>query len=304
MLLIQSIPRFLRTLPFVLLLSLNTSSSLAASAPSSIAVFDWTTAEALIALRPPGSVLMGNIAVFHTWTGNEYAHADITDIGTPSFPNLELLSSINPHRMLLAPRHTRMKTVLDNISTSSLIKFYPYTRNTGEDIWSRFDAFVLELGQLSGRRAAAEKLIMDTQSNLESLKHELTPQPPLLVVQLITEQYVRVYGDNSIFQGVLDRLGLRNAWTGETDQWGRSLVSIRELFKVHLEDARLVVMESAFPAGIENNIETSGMWRYLPSVQRGDNVVLPSTFWIAGVHPSALRFAEALVEALETPAAP
>ncbi|GEN29119.1 ABC transporter substrate-binding protein [Halovibrio variabilis] len=296
--------RFLRTLPFMLILSLNTSSALAASAPPSIAVFDWTTAEALIALNPPGSVLMGNITVFHTWTGNEYAHADVTDIGTPSFPNLELLSSINPSRMLLAPRHTRMKAVLDNIVTSNVIQSYPYTNNSSDDLWSRFDAFVLEMGELSGRRAAAEKLIINTQSKLESLKNKLEPQPPLLVVQLITEQYVRVYGDNSIFQGVLLRLGLRNAWTGETDRWGRSLVSIRELFNIHLEDARLVVMESAFPAGIENNIETSGMWRYLPSVQRGDYVVLPSTFWIAGVHPSALRFAEALVEALETPAEP
>ena len=63
-------------------------------------------------------------------------------------------------------------------------------------------------------------------------------------------------------------------------------------------------MESAFPVGIENNIEESGMWRYLPSVQRGDYAVLPSSFWIAGVHPSALRFAEALVAALKDQSPP
>lgn len=100
-----------------------------------------------------------------------------------------------------------------------------------------------------------------------------------------------------MFQGVLKQLGLRNAWTEKTNQWGYSLVSIRELFNV--AEARLVVLESAFPVGIENHIDTSGMWRYLPSVRRGDFIVLPSSFWIAGVHPSALRFAESLVEALE-----
>lgn len=296
--------RFLRALPLLLWLFLNTSSPLAASEPSPIAVFGWTTAEALIALDPPGSILMGNIAAFHKWTGNEYAHADITDIGTPAFPNLELLSSLHPHRMLLAPRQTRMKTVLDNILNSDVFHFYPYTNNSSDDLWSRFDAFILEVGELSGRRATAEQLIINTQSHLKSLKNELAPQPPVLVVQLMTEQYVRVYGENSLFQGVLDRLGLQNAWTRDTDIWGRSLVSVRELFNDNLAHARLVIMESALPVGIEHNIETSGMWRYLPSVQRGDFVVLPSTFWIGGVHPSALRFAESLVEALEEPVTP
>lgn len=296
----QPLPKFWSALFLFLGLSLIARPVVATNASSSIAVFDWTIAEALLSLDP-SSVLMGDIAAFHKWTGNEYADSDITDIGTPLFPNMELLSSKVPNHIILAPRQTRLIKVLTDIALSDVIQSYPYTNNNNNDLWSRFDAFVLELGELSGRRATAEQLIIDTQSHLKSLKNGLGPQPPLLVVQLMTEQYVRVYGDNSVFQGVLDRLGLQNAWTRDTDTWGRSLVSIRELFNVHLEDARLVIMESAFPIGIENNIENSGMWRYLPSVQRGDFVVLPSTFWIGGVHPSAIRFADALVEALEEP---
>ncbi|MEL7964974.1 ABC transporter substrate-binding protein [Vreelandella neptunia] len=299
----QSLPRFWRTFFLFLGLSFTASPVMDAKASSSIAVFEWTIAEALLSLDAP-SVLMGNVAAFDNWTGNDYADADITDIGTQLFPNMELLSSIAPEHIFLVPRQTRLKTVLAEISTSDIVQSYPYTNNSNNDLWSKFDAFILEVGDLSGRRVAAEQLIKNTQSHLASLKDDLEPQPPLLVVQFITEQYVRVYGDRSVFQGALDRLGLQNAWKRDTDTWGRSLVSIRELFDVHLEDARLVVMESAFPIGIENNIENSGMWRYLPSVQRGDFVVLPSTFWIGGVHPSALRFADALVEALEEPTTP
>ena len=280
-----------------------TSPVMDAKASSSIAVFEWTIAEALLSLESP-SILMGNVAAFHSWTGDDYIDANIIDIGTQLFPNMELLGDIFPQHIFLVPRQTRLSNSLANIASSDVIKSYPYTNSNSGDLWSRFDAFVLDLGELSGRSSAAEQLIINTQSHLESLKDELYPQPPLLVVQLITEQYVRIYGDNSMFQGALQRLGLRNAWTGETDQWGRSLVSVRELFNDHLENARLIVMESAFPIGIESNIENSGMWRYLPSVQRGDYVVLPSTFWIAGVHPSALRFAEALVEALKESTAP
>ncbi|MDQ7727775.1 ABC transporter substrate-binding protein [Halomonas sp. SpR8] len=299
----QPPPKFWRTLIFLLGLYFITSPTQASESPSSIAVFDWTIAEALLSLDPP-PVLMGNVQDFHTWTGNDYVDADIINIGTRSFPNMELLSSIDPQYILLAPRQTRMAATLANIAPSHIIHSFPFVNNSGDELWENFDAFILEIGELSGRRASAEQLITNTKSNLASLKDELDPPPPLLVVQLMTEQYVRVYGENSMFQGVLDRLGLQNAWTRDTDIWGRSLVSVRELFNDNLEDARLVIIESPLPVGIEHNIEMSDMWRYLPSVQRGDYVVLPSTFWIGGVHPSALRFAEALVEALETSAEP
>lgn len=291
----QSLPKFCCTLVFLLGFYFITSPAQASNAPSSIAVFDWTIAEALLSLDP-APVLMGNVAAFHTWTGNDYVDADITNIGTRSFPNMELLSSIDPQYILLAPRQTRMAATLANIAPSYITHSFPFVNNSSDELWATFDAFILEVGELSGRRASAEQLITNTKLNLASLKDELDPHPPLLVIQLITEQYVRVYGDNSMFNEVLHHLGLNNAWTGKTNQWGYSMVSIRELFKA--KEARLVIMESAFPIGIENNIENSGMWRYLPSVQRGDFIVLPSSFWIGGVHPSARRFANALVKAL------
>lgn len=294
----QHMPSYWRALSFLFVFSLHTSSALAAKAPSPIAAFDWAIGEALLSLGS-GPVLMGNIAAFHTWTGNEYIDSNIIDIGTPIFPNMELLSRIDPQHILLAPRQTRMEAILEKIAPSSVIHSFPFAKSSTDELWIRFDAFIREIGALSGRRDVAEQLIIDTQSHLDSLKDELGPQPPLLVVQLITEQHVRVFGDNSMLQGVLEQLGLNNAWTGKTDHWGRSLVSIGELFDANLEEARLVIVQSAFPVGIENNIETSGMWRYLPSIQRRDFVVLPPSFWTAGVQPSAQRFADALVEALQ-----
>ncbi|WP_089707658.1 ABC transporter substrate-binding protein [Vreelandella arcis] len=275
--------------------------ALANKAPSSTSVFDWTVAEALLALDP-GPVLMGNVSGFHTWTGNSYTDADITSVGSQIFPNMELLSSIGSHRILLAPRQTRMGVMLADIAPFSIIHNFPFANDIDDDLWARFDSFVLEVGALAGRRHKAEKLVANTQVHLRSLQSALEPQPPLLIIQLMNEQYMRVYGENSLFQGVLKRLGLSNAWKQQTNQWGYSLISIRELFNV--EDARLVIIESGNPTGIEHNIENSGMWRYLPSVQRGDFVVLPSSFWIGGVHPSARRFADALVEALEEPTTP
>lgn len=274
---------------------LTTNSTLANKAPSSIAVFDWTIAETLLSLEPK-AVSLGNTAAFNPWTGYDYEGAYIIDIGTQIFPNMELLSDISPEQILLSPSQTRLGQRLHEVAPITILQSYPYSHNRIDELWLTLDTFTLDIGRAANLSEEAEQLVSDTRSHLEALKNDIPPQPPLLIVQLVNEHYIRIYGANSMFQGVLEQLDLSNAWTGKTNQWGYSLVSIRELFNI--DEARLVVLESAFPIGIENNIETSGMWRYLPSVQRGDFVVLPSSFWIAGALPSAQRFANALVKAL------
>ncbi|MGP9510786.1 ABC transporter substrate-binding protein, partial [Halomonas sp. AOP43-D1-39] len=280
---------------YIACFSLATNSSMADEALSSISVFDWSIADALLPLELEVTAL-GSTSAFHVWTGNAYRNANIIDVGIQTFPNMELLNSMSPERILLSPRQTRLGQRLHDIAPITIIQSYPYVSDRRVSFWESLDAFTLEVGEAVNLRVEAEQLLMEAQSHLEILESRVPPQPPLLIVQLVNEHYVRIYGSNSMFQGVLKQLGLRNAWTEKTNQWGYSLVSIRELFNV--EEARLVVLESAFPVGIENHIDTSGMWRYLPSVRRGDFIVLPSSFWIAGVHPSALRFAESLVEAL------
>ncbi|MGM0913096.1 MAG: hypothetical protein ACQEXC_05115 [Pseudomonadota bacterium] len=40
-----------------------------------------------------------------------------------------------------------------------------------------------------------------------------------LVVQFMDERHVRVFGEGGLYQAVMDRLGLENAWRGETNAW-------------------------------------------------------------------------------------
>ncbi len=270
---------------------------MADNVPSSISAFDWTIAETLLSLEPD-SALLGSIDAFHTWTGDEYKDSNIVDIGTQTFPNMELLSSISPERILLSPSQIRLGQRLRSIAPITIIESYPYNNDISDNTWKRLERFTLEIGTAVNRTEKAEQSVSGTRSHLESLRSNVPPQRPLLIVQLVTEHHVRVYGKNSMFQGVIKQLDLSNAWTKKTNQWGYTLVSIRELFNVG--EARLVVLESATPIGIENRLETSGIWQYLPSVQRGDFILLPSSFWIAGTLPSAQRFANSLVRALQS----
>ncbi|RUA22581.1 hypothetical protein DSL92_05200 [Billgrantia gudaonensis] len=63
-------------------------------------------------------------------------------------------------------------------------------------------------------------------------------------------------------------------------------------------DAMLVIISGAFPVGIEDRLENSVIRSRVPSIEQGRVVVLPSSFWLAGGLPSAMRFAESLVDGL------
>ena len=88
---------------------------------------------------------------------------------------------------------------------------------------------------------------------------------PLLVVQFIDERHVRVFGRHSLFDAVMTRLGLRNSWQEQTNDWGFSVVSIEQFMT--LPTARLVVVDP-IPVGVSERLQEPGLWQHLPLVRQ------------------------------------
>lgn len=265
-----------------------------AATSSAVATFDWTIAETLLALDV-SPVAMGNVAPFHRWTGENYADTRIINLGIQSLPNLELLGQLMPESALLPPRHRPYRRRLRGISNGILLDSYPYQGKPG-DTWNGLIAFTKALGRIVDKEREAQGLIDDAEKRLASLSGRLDSVQPLMVVQLLDERHLRVYGKNSLFQAVLDQLDLKNAWQEATNDWGYAVIQIKTLFE--FPDAMLVIIPGAFPVGIEDRLENSVIWNRVPSIERGRAVVLPSSFWLAGGLPSAMRFAESLVDGL------
>ncbi|MGP9767001.1 ABC transporter substrate-binding protein [Halomonas sp. AOP13-D3-9] len=265
---------------------------------SAVAAFDFPVAETLIELGV-SPVMVKQGSSFNFWTGNTYESSYVIETGLPG-PNMELLQQVSPSRVLLAPWQTSQKARLSSVAPVNIVNSYPYT---GEgDVWERLLIFTYELGELVDQQQQANHLVQAAQMRLDSLRERVAQDcTPMLYVQLLDERHIRVFGENSLLHAVSQKLGLCNAWQGATNQWGYAQVGVENLFDT---EARLVIIRSYNSAGLEEQIARTALWRYLPSVRRGDVIVLPSTFWIAGGLPSALRFAESLVEALEEPTTP
>lgn len=275
----------------ILLATLLLSAPLAAeSDPPSIVTLDWTQAETLTALGidPLG---VAQIDAYHDWVGEPRLPESTVDLGLRSQPNLELLASISPDHILISPMFANLAPRLSRIAPVENLALY----TPQGDTWRQIRELTREIGALVDRTDAAERLIETTENRLENLKSRLPDDPaPLLLVQFMDARHVRVFGANGLYQAVLERLGLTNAWTGTTNAWGFSLVGIEQLVGI---EARLVVVEP-YPAGVEAELRQSGLWQQQTSVRDNTLITLPPV-WSFGALPSARRFGELLVTALE-----
>ncbi|MGQ7247259.1 ABC transporter substrate-binding protein [Halomonas sp. V046] len=273
-----------------LLLALTVSAPPALAGPR-IASLDWTLAETLIALGAP-PVALAQTGDYASWVGHP-APESVIDMGLRSQPNLELLASLAPDHIVISPMFANLAPRLSAIAPVQTFSMY----TPGEAVWPELESLTRKLGELSQRQAAAERLIEEAGNHIDALAARLpTATRPLLVVQFMDARHVRVFGANSLFDAVMSRLGLANAWQQPTNAWGFSLAGLERL--VSLDEARLVVVEP-YPAGVAEALTTSGLWQHIGSVDRGDVITLPP-IWSFGSLPSATRFAGFLATALST----
>ncbi|PCF94269.1 ABC transporter substrate-binding protein [Vreelandella nigrificans] len=266
--------------------------SLASSNASSIAALDIRIVETLLAMNVTPIALTES----KTQTFPATMLSDATELGLLFQPNLELLSLLSPRQILISPNLTQITDRLSGIATT--VSLTPYDNEIRTAPWHRLTDFTRQLGKHIGEKSSAETLIRESEHHLQALKKRLPDnQPPLLIIRLMDHHHARVFGSNSMFQSALDQLELVNAWQGQSNQLGFTTVSLDALIDI---DARLVVLESPFAnSPVRGQFFAQGIWEHMRSLQRGDEIYLPANFIHFGALPSALSFADLLVEALD-----
>ncbi|MBL0595742.1 ABC transporter substrate-binding protein [Aeromonas veronii] len=262
-----------------------------ASAPlPRIATVDWTIAETLLALGVT-PLAVGDVGPYQAWVGEPRLPAGVVDIGLRTQPNRELLAELKPDRILISPLAAQLAPTLSRIAPVSTIALY----DGQTDLWQRLHEVTLTLARMVGKTAEGERLLAGLDRDLAIMQARLPADlPPLLVVQFIDERHVRVFGRHSLFDAVMTRLGLRNGWQEQTNDWGFSVVSIEQFMT--LPTARLVVVDP-IPVGVSERLQEPGLWQHLPLVRQAPVLHLPAVWSFGGVL-AARRFAGLLSDAL------
>lgn len=260
-----------------------------------LATFDFTIAETLNAIGYPPRFLAG-LDIYEKYDGI-IPHA--TNLGYLHLPNLELLASLPAQRILISPpAHVSLISRLRKIADVEEYLFYKFSNIDNEQKhWNVLEDVTRMLGDQVSDLAASEQYIVQINQRFDDLKKQINNiDTPLLIIRLMDDRHIRVHGNGSIEGMVLNRLGLRNAWQEETGQWGFTTTDAGPLFNTN---AKMIFLNSPYdPPGKQRQLLCNGQWRHLPSVRQGNYTIIPINYWLWGGLPSALRFAEALVEAL------
>ena len=250
---------------------------------------DWTQTETLLALGLT-PVASAQQADYNAWVRSPRLPDTTVDVGLRTQPNLERLSELDLDTIFISPRFQSLEPQLSRVARVESVPLY----TDGDISWSALKTFTRTLARLTEREGAAERVIHDAEQTFATLKQKL-PQgtPPLIMIQFMDSQHVRVFGNNSLYSIAINQLGLENAWKETTNSWGFGLIGIDRLQGL---SGQLVVVEP-LPAGVSDHLEKDAYWQYLVK-QTGHPALRVQAVWSFGAIPSSVRFATLMTDTL------
>ncbi|MEX3547996.1 MAG: ABC transporter substrate-binding protein [Burkholderia sp.] len=280
----------------------SSGTSAPAAIPTRIVTMNWGLTETLLAL---GVVPIG--VTLPDWYRSAIVEpplpVGVADVGLLYQPNFEVLFTLKPDLLVLVPGHAPALGILQRIAPSIILGQYMTSATPYRDLCD-------ETGKLAarvGRSQRAVELVAEAARTTETVRSQLAAKParfskPVIVADLVDDRHLRVYGRGSLFDEMLDKLGVRNAahprdggsiWS---TQAGYSLVPLQRLAEVP-EASVLLVGPVQVPAraGLAGN----AIWHALPAVRERRVAVLPVIAPYGGL-VSMQRFARAIDTALGT----
>ena len=266
------------------------SASAAAIDPQRIVALEWLPVELLLALgvTPYG---VADVPNYTLWVNEPALPASVIDIGLRTEPNLELLTQIKPSFLVWSAGY--------GPSADKLAKIAPgrgFTFSDGKKPLDMARRSLDEMAQLLNLEAAAKKHLdeFDAFIAAKAARFVRRGDRPLLMVTLLDERHVLVFGPNCLFQEVLDSFNIRNAWLGETTFWGSVAVGIDRL--AAYKEADVLCFDHGNELAMQKLMATP-LWQAMPFVRAGRFRRVPAV-WFYGATLSAMHFARVLDAAL------
>ncbi|MBW4960656.1 ABC transporter substrate-binding protein [Sulfitobacter sp. CW3] len=270
--------------------ALVASSARATNQPR-IAAIDWAMAETAAALHLPLVALAEKRQFVRA--SSVTLPKDCADVGLRGTPNLEALSLVAPELILSSNFYSFVEPQLERIAPVYTRQLFVPQEPTLPKVLFAMEALAehLNLGS-RGQQIRGEYETAFDQLAKQAAEYS---DRPCILMTVGDARHVQIYGTDSIYGGALTRIGLSNAWNGGTEFAFNAPVPLSKL--IAFPEARLVVV-GALPVSARRAIEQSALWSALKPVRAGRVLHLNDKTPFGGA-PSALRFADHLVTALE-----
>ncbi|WP_114944535.1 iron-siderophore ABC transporter substrate-binding protein [Microvirga calopogonii] len=255
-----------------------------------IAVLDWAMFETLLALDIV-PVAATELVQFQKISVEPAVPPQVADLGLRGSPNFEMLRLANPDLIVSSGWFTWVQDNLERIAPVASYSVY----EPGRPPYAPAEQVTLALGEYLGRSPQAEAYVAASNLEITQANQRIADKThPVFLINLGDARHFRVFGPDSMFGDVLQRLGLRNAWPKPTSYAAAAPMPLEALAEV--PEASIVVIPPV-PPDARSTLDNSPLWRALPAVSEGRVVTLPPVNPF-GALPAARRFARVLSEAL------
>lgn len=257
-----------------------------------IVALEWLPVELLNALGVM-PLAVADIHNYNQWVQHPRLPQSVIDVGQRTEPNLELLQQIKPSLLLLSKGYGPTPQKLQPIGPTMAFAFNDGSGKPLDVAKSSLQQLATRIGLEARARQHLhlfETFLQDARSRLQGYR-----QQPLLLFSLLDTRHALVIGHNSLFQAVMERLDIENAWQEDANFWGTSVIGIERLMAI--KNARAIYLDHGNQAMMDK-VSTSPLWQALPFVRQGQLRRMPAV-WFYGATLSAMRFCHLLAQAQE-----
>ncbi|GAB1580875.1 iron-siderophore ABC transporter substrate-binding protein [Phyllobacterium phragmitis] len=259
----------------------------AAGGARRIVSLDYGLAQTMIALGTP-PIAIPAVPDWKIWVQEPPLPPGVANLGNMLEINMEVLQQLEPDLILTTPYLEASRHLFERVAPVEVLPVHA----TGTPPWPHILAATRRIGALLGRENEAERLIAQSEKTIAQAgaRSGRLRDTPCLFVNFYDLYHVRVYGRNSLYQDVLDRMGIPNVWQGETNAWGFSLIGVEDLDPGG--NVQMFYFDPV-PPDVLPALGRSPLWRNMSFVRSGQIAHFP-TVLMFGTLPSATRIATLL----------
>ncbi|HEX6443776.1 MAG TPA: iron-siderophore ABC transporter substrate-binding protein [Streptosporangiales bacterium] len=263
-----------------------------------VVVLQWSYAEDLLAVgvTPVG---VAQVKEYDTWVKAAPLPAGVKDVGLRQQPSLDAVAGLDPDLVIGDTSSTCGKTLGQ---FERIAKVLCFDGTDAKDNFGYMRRTFTAIAGAVGKAAEAKRRLAALDAKLATAKERLASAgragTSFACAQGWTDQgapVVRMFGRGSLAVAVGERLGLRNAWHGRTDDWGLTQTDVEGLTKLgNTQFVYVAPVDNVFTTSLPKN----RIWRNLPFVKDEHVHALDGGTWLFGGPLSMAQFADELVKAL------
>jgi ABC-type Fe3+-hydroxamate transport system substrate-binding protein len=258
--------------------------------PRRVVALEWLPVELLVALGVT-PMAVADITNYRLWVGEPPLPEGVIEVGLRTEPNLELLTQLQPSLIVYSAGYGPGEDKIKRIAPGLGVNF-----SDGRQPLTSSRQSLIELGETLGLASQARAHLNEFDAFIEQMKPRFAARGdrPLLLMSLLDERHALVIGPNSLFQQVMDMLGLKNGWQGEVNFWGSAVIGLERLAAIEASD---VLCFAHGDDAVMERIAATPLWQAMPFVRAGRFQRLPPV-WFYGATLSAMHFCRLLDQAL------